>query len=395
MAAGKPRRGSVSLSILPAEQGRIAVRIVDDGRGMDIAALREAAVRSRNATASQVKAMSDDDVLDVAFRAGVSTNAVITSISGLGLGLSIVREQIERIDGKVIVSSTPGKGTTITLEIPSTVTSYRGLLVLVNGTRLLWPAESVERVIGVAKPAFAAAAQSGIIVHGSETLPFDRLGKIMGMPAKDQPRTDSMLAACVVAGHAARRAVFAVDEVLGETEVLIKDFPQPLRRVRNVSSVGLLATGNLALVLRPADLLTSIQAVQSAVGAAQDTEAAQTRRVLVVDDSITTRTMERNLLESAGYQVSIAADGLDAWSMLQESVFDLVVSDVDMPRMNGFELTSRIRGDTRLADLPIVLVTALESRDDKERGIKIGANAYVLKSSFEQSNLLEIVGRLI
>jgi two-component system chemotaxis sensor kinase CheA len=156
----------------------------------------------------------------------------------------------------------------------------------------------------------------------------------------------------------------------------------------------LLATGQLALILRPADLLSSIQVADVETGPAEDA-TARAMRVLVVDDSITTRTMERNLLEAAGYDVSVAADGLDAWSVLQEREIDLVVSDVDMPRLNGFELTSRIRSDDRLSELPIVLVTALESRDDKERGIKIGANAYVLKSSFEQSNLLEIVGRLI
>jgi two-component system chemotaxis sensor kinase CheA len=393
-AAGKLRQGSVSVAILPADQGRIAIEIADDGRGMDLTALRDAAIRSRTVTAAQVKAMSDQDVIDVAFRPGVSTSAVITSISGLGLGLSIVREQVERIDGRVVVDSVPGKGTVIRLEIPSTVASYRGLLVSVNGARLLWPADSVERVIGVAKPALAAAVQSGIMVLGPDTLPFARLAAMMGIPASEQAKTDRTLAPCIVVANAQRRAIFAVDEILGETEVLIKDFPSPLRRVRNVGSVGLLATGELALVLRPADLLVSVQAAAPETDGSSDA-TARTMRVLVVDDSITTRTMERNLLEAAGYEVSIAADGLDAWTMLQEKEIDLVVSDVDMPRMNGFELASRIRGDSRLSELPIVLVTALESRDDKERGIKIGANAYVLKSSFEQSNLLEIVGRLI
>jgi two-component system chemotaxis sensor kinase CheA len=395
LAVGKPRRGRVAVSILPADGGRIAIEIEDDGRGMDLAALRDAAVRSRAASATQVKAMSDDDVIDIAFRPGVSTSAVITSISGLGLGLAIAREQIERIDGHVGVRSVPGQGTTFRLEIPATVASYRGLLVSAQGARLLWPAESVIRAIGVPRAALGAALQSGIMVHDGDTLPFGRLGSIMGIPVSDQSRSDRALAPCILAGSAQRRAIFAVDEILGETEVLIKDFPSPLRRVRNVSSVGLLATGELALVLRPSDLLTSVQV---APGEEEDLPAhgaTRAMRVLVVDDSITTRTMERNLLEAAGYDVSTAADGLDAWSMLQAEDIDLVVSDVDMPRMNGFDLTSRIRGDSRLSELPIVLVTALESRDDKERGIKIGANAYVLKSSFEQSNLLEIVGRLI
>jgi two-component system chemotaxis sensor kinase CheA len=149
-------------------------------------------------------------------------------------------------------------------------------------------------------------------------------------------------------------------------------------------------------VLRPADLVAGASEPRRA---AASPDAAQVQSegppwVLVVDDAVTTRAMERGLLELAGYQVKVAVDGLDAWTTLKSERFDLVVSDVDMPRMNGFELTQRIRADERLQDLPVVLVSALEAREDKERGIEVGANAYVVKSSFEQSNLLEIINRL-
>jgi two-component system chemotaxis sensor kinase CheA len=200
---------------------------------------------------------------------------------------------------------------------------------------------------------------------------------------------------CVVAKSGLRRAVFLVDAVVGESEALIKDLPLPLRRVRHISSAGLLSNGEAVLVLRASDILASVQEFRAKEKSSQAIAADRPMRVLVVDDSITTRTMERNLFEAAGYTVTVAIDGADAWSILQTEEVDIVVSDIDMPRMNGFDLTAKIRADTRLADLPVVLVTALESRDDKERGIQIGANAYVLKSSFDQSNLLEIVGRLI
>ncbi|HKZ76663.1 MAG TPA: response regulator, partial [Actinomycetota bacterium] len=170
---------------------------------------------------------------------------------------------------------------------------------------------------------------------------------------------------CVVVRSGDERVGLLVDEILGDREVLVKELAPPLVRVRNVA------------------------------GAAGAQKPGRQPVVLVVDDSITTRTMEKNLLEAAGYQVRVAVDGIDAWTLLRSEAFDLVVSDVDMPRMDGFELTARIRADRKLADLPVVLVTALESREDKERGIEVGANAYVIKSSFDQSNLLEIIRRLV
>ena len=187
-----------------------------------------------------------------------------------------------------------------------------------------------------------------------------------------------------------------VDEILGDREVLVKELNPPLVRVRNVTCAGLLGTGQLVLVLRPADLLESARRISGRpVPQARRAERQRQPTVLVVDDSITTRTMEKNLLEAAGYQVKVAVDGVEGWTLLKSEEFDLVVSDVDMPRMDGFELTARVRGDERLAELPVVLVTALESREDKERGIAVGANSYVVKSSFDQSNLLEIIRRLL
>jgi len=178
--------------------------------------------------------------------------------------------------------------------------------------------------------------------------------------------------------------------------VLVKELRPPLVRVRNVAGAGLLGTGEVVLILRPADLLRAIrEAPRPQAPPAPPEQTDRQKVILVVDDSITTRQMERNILEAAGYQVRVAVDGMEAWTALKSEKFDLVVSDVDMPRMDGFELTSRVRADKKLAELPVVLVTALEAREDKERGIDVGANAYMIKSSFDQSNLLEIIRRLI
>ncbi|HEY9594634.1 MAG TPA: response regulator, partial [Spirochaetia bacterium] len=199
----------------------------------------------------------------------------------------------------------------------------------------------------------------------------------------------------VVVSAADRRVAFAVDEVIGEQELLLKSLGPLLVRVRNIGGAAALPTGELVPVLNAADLVKT--AVKAAVPSMQDGHAGASppspRRILVVDDSITARTLLKSILETAGYVVRTAVDGAEALATVKEESFDLVMSDVDMPRMNGFELTEKIRADRKLSDLPVVLVTALESRQDRERGIEAGANAYLVKSSFEQSNLLDIVRR--
>jgi two-component system chemotaxis sensor kinase CheA len=193
-----------------------------------------------------------------------------------------------------------------------------------------------------------------------------------------------------------RRVAFQVDEVLSEQEVLVKGLGPQLSRVRNVGGAAALATGKLVLILNAADLLSTAVTTASPLARKPNESAAPGRRsILVADDSITARTLLKSVLEAAGYAVKTAVDGAEAITSLREGEFDLLVSDVDMPRLNGFDLTAKVRADPRLTDLPVILVTALESPRDRERGINVGASAYIVKSSFEQSNLLEIVRRCI
>jgi two-component system, chemotaxis family, sensor kinase CheA len=393
-AAGKPRRGRVSVTIAPVDGGRIAVEVLDDGRGFEIDAIRDAAVRAHVSSADQIAGMDDADVADLAYAAGVSTSPVITTISGHGRGLAIVRERLERVEGRISTRSASGHGTAIRLEFPSSIVTYRALLVAVDGTQFLLPLEAVQRVFAATPEQVEAALASGLLRNAREALPFGRLATILGLPVSARIDDGATSSPCVLVRSGDRQGVLLVDDVLGEYEVVVKDLRPPLRRVRNVLAAALLGTGDLVLVLRPLDVLMSIHARPAQVTNSSAVTAARVVNVLVADDSITTRTMERNLFEAAGYAVRVAADGLDAWSIVQAEQIDVVVSDVDMPRMNGFELTTQIRSDPKLSGLPIVLVTALETREDKERGLRVGANAYVLKSGFNQADLLDIVRRL-
>ncbi|MBI3024446.1 MAG: response regulator, partial [Candidatus Tectomicrobia bacterium] len=327
---------------------------------------------------------------------GLSTSPLITDVSGHGLGLAIVKEQVERLGGLIQVQSRPGEGTTVRLVLPAAVAAFRGLLVRAGGQPFLLPIESVERVIRLDPAQMETVEGREMARWNGSPLPVGRLGALLGLAERGGPSgSESGMRPCVVARVGEERLGLLADEILGDREGLVKELRPPLARVRNVAGAGLLGTGQLVLILRPGDLLRSMRGAPPAALPAPPEEEARQMAVLVVDDSITTRTMEKNLLEAAGYRVRVAADGLEGWTALREGDFDLVVSDVDMPRMDGFELTARIRADQKLAGLPVVLVTALERREDKERGIEVGANAYIIKSSFDQSNLLEIIRRLI
>jgi len=394
--ASKPPQGRVAVTVSALEGNRIEIRVEDDGKGIDLDQVRAAAVRARHLTAGESEALTDADALDLIYRSGLSTTPLISSVSGHGLGLAIVREQVEELEGDIHVDTRPGAGTTVRIALPVTISTFRGLLVRAGGQSYLLPSESVERTFHVLQREIKDAQGRPMIQREGRPIQLAQLNELLGLPMKrDQFETDGKQP-CVVMRVRDARVALAVEEVLGEQEVVVKELGPPLVRVRNVSGAGLLGTGRLILILCPADLLRSIREhLRTPASFHASEKPSRLPVILVVDDSITTRTMEKNLLEAAGYQVRVAVDGAEAWMLLKGETVDLVVSDVDMPRMNGLELTEKIRAHRDMATLPVILVTALESRDDKERGLEVGANAYLVKSSFDQSNLLEFIRRLL
>jgi two-component system chemotaxis sensor kinase CheA len=376
-AAGKAARGRVTVTVGSLEGGRVEIVVEDDGRGVDVESVRAAAQRAGALEADGDEPLTGEAALRLVQRSGVSTSFVVTDVSGRGLGLAIVKEQVERLGGTVEMDSRPGEGVRVRLEVPATIATFRGLPVRAGGQVYLLPVGAVEHVL------HPDAVDPAMDVAG--------LADLLGGAA-----VAGEAQACAVVRSGDGVAGLLVDEVLGDREVLVKELAPPLVHLRHVAGAGLMEADELALILRPADLVAGARAARgrSAARLEEPGEPEREATVLVVDDAVTTRTMERSLLELAGYRVEVAVDGLDAWTMLTGGDFDLVVSDVDMPRMDGFELTRRIRADARLAHLPVVLVTALEGREDMERGLEAGANAYVVKSSFERSNLLETIRRL-
>jgi two-component system chemotaxis sensor kinase CheA len=390
---GKPARATIKLAISQKNTDYVEIVVSDDGVGIDVQKVRAVAVKLGLAAPEDAAKMDERQVASLIFKSGVSTSPMITEVSGRGLGLAIVREKVEKVGGSVSIESTPGRGTTFRLSLPLTIARFRGVLVRVGERLFVLPTRYVQRVLRVGRDEIKSAENRETIEIDGRAASAVRLTDVLEIarrnPAPDPKRKIPVL----VLAWAGEQIGFIVDEILDEQEVVVKGLGRQLRRVRNLAGATVLGSGKVLPVLNVADLMQS--AVNMAPSAARHETTESPKSILVAEDSITARTLLKNILEFAGYKVKTAVDGVEALCALANEGFDLVVSDVEMPRMSGFDLTAKIRADKRLSELPVVLVTALESREHRERGLDVGANAYIVKSSFDQGNLLEVVRRLI
>ena len=381
---GKPACGTITLSVSPRER-EVTVRVSDDGGGLDLD-------RLRRRVAERGIAIADEDLAQAVFLPGVSTAASVTNLSGRGVGLDVVRTELEGLGGSVDVASSPD-GTTFVLSFPLTVTTVRVILFTLAGRTFGFNVTSVERVVRVDPAAIAVIEGRSVMLYGENRIPFVPLHAVLGIEPPADGATPPIAVVVKRRGHS---VAMGVDALLDEREVHLRPLGPRLGALPKVSGAAIAGDGSVALILRGAAVIESALAtartLRSAPAAPAQTVAA--KRVLLVDDSITTRTLERSILEAAGYEVLTAADGHDAWTLLGEQSVDVVVSDVDMPRMNGFALVEAVRTSSSLRELPIILVTARESEIDRQRGLESGADAYIVKSSFRQEELLEAIGAL-
>jgi two-component system chemotaxis sensor kinase CheA len=393
---GKSPHGTITVAIAQNDSGKIEIMVADDGVGIDAAKVKAAACRLNLVSAEEVERLSEQEAQALAFRSGISTSQIITDISGRGLGLAIVWEKVERLGGVVALESGRDSGTSFRITLPLMMATFRGVLVRASDHYFVIPALSVERVARVGQKDILTVENRPTILLDGQTVALVSLSDVLELPHQSSTADTSGRATVVALGTGRQRVAFQVEEILGEQEVLVKSLGRQLARVRNIIGASVLGTGQVVAVLNVQDLLKSaVKRAAPALVAAAKPGAAAKQSILVVEDSITSRSLLKSILESASYLVTTAVDGVDAYTTLKTGTFDLIVSDVEMPRMDGFDLTAKVRSDKQLANLPVVLVTALESREHRERGIDVGANAYIVKSSFDQSNLLEVVRQLI
>lgn len=397
--AGKPARATITLSVAQVNGNQVEISLQDDGSGIDVDKVKASAVKRGLLAADASESLAPHAALQLVFEPDVSTSPMITQVSGRGLGLAIVREKTEKLGGRVTLESMRGVGTTIRMMLPLTLATFRGVIIECAQRSFIVPTAQIERAIRF-KPAEVETVENRetLSLQG-RTIALADLAQVLGItPTRHNGEEPGAARPALILGTGEQRIAFAVDAIVDEREVLVKRLTKPLSRVRNIAGATVLGSGEVTPILNVSDLLKSARHVSSTTRAIASTAtpsaAPVAKRVLVAEDSITSRMLIKGILESAGYEVRTAVDGMEAFTSLRSERFDVLVSDVEMPRLNGFDLTARVRADRNLGELPVILVTALESREDRERGIDVGASAYLVKSDLDQSNLLEALRRL-
>lgn len=381
IAAGKPEIGTIAIDA--RLEGRLLhVDVRDDGAGFDLDRLRAAASGRGIAPA--------DDTLELAFAPGLTTSDEVTSISGRGVGLDAARACVEQLGGSLRVTSQAGVGATVQVTTPLTLAVVRVLLVRAAGQLVALPTSTVERVALVDHSALRDVGGTSVLALDDRSTRAVSLGGALGFsePVTERRVTRSVGVVVPTVGD----AVLTVDELVDERELALEPVPERLAGAAAVLGLALLPDGRVALVVNP---VVVGRGASTAPPEPEPILAPAASRVLLAEDTVTTRALERSILEAAGYHVTVAVDGADAWQQLQSADVDLVLSDVDMPRMSGIELCRRIRSSSRLRELPVVLVTSLGSQGDRQRGLEAGADAYVVKGELQQGSLLDTIARLL
>ncbi len=392
-AAGKAEEGTIVLAITSRASG-LDITVSDDGRGIDRDQLRAVLVSKRLASREEAAAMPDGELERFLFLPGFSTATSIDAVSGRGVGLDVVREAVERCGGTVKLQHEQGHGTTFALRLPLSLTALRVLLVSSGGTRLAIPVNSIVRIVRIERGAVRQVDSGPAIELQGNPVVLSGIRTALG-----QTEVASQLdrVPAVVVEAAGERCALTVDAIDGEQELVVISLGDYLQQVPCIAGATLLASGEIVPTLNVAAVVRRVVSSRTAgrVFAPQNEHAAERKRVLIADDSITTRSLERSILEAVGYSVEVATDGQDALAKLRAQQFDLLLSDVQMPRMDGIELVTRVRAEEGLRTLKVVLVSSLASDEDRKRGLTAGADAYIGKGEFRQELLLQTLERLL
>jgi two-component system, chemotaxis family, sensor kinase CheA len=384
-ALGKPREGVVRLRATQSG-AEVVVSVEDDGRGVDVE--RVAARAGRR--------LSEADALGAIFDAGLSTAEEVTDVSGRGVGLDAVRAAVEELRGRVEVRSQPGRGTAFHISVPMTLAVLRCLLVRAGRHAYALPMHSAASALEAGENAVVAMEGGPAVMLDGEAVAMADLAGVLGLDGHEAARGPA-----VVLSTASGRHAFRVDELLGHRDVVVKDVGGVLPRLDLVAGASVEPDGSVMLVLDPDGVVARARriphaAVRPAVPPPSERRPVRSRhRILVVDDALAIRELQRSILERAGYEVATASDGAEALHVLQELPADLVLTDVEMPRLDGFALAAAIRGTDAIAATPILMLTSRDAEADRRRGVEAGADGYLVKSAFDERALLTAVRGLL
>ena len=396
-AAGKPAEGVVRLEARHSA-GTLQIIVADDGPGIDLEGLRAKVVARNLTNADTARQLSEAELTEFLFLPGFTMKETVTEISGRGVGLDVVQNMVKQVRGTVRVTSTPGKGTRFQLQLPLTLSVVRTLLVDIGGEPYAFPLAYIVRTLKLGKDKIE-------LLEGRQHFHFN--GRQIGLVAAhqiigggDQQSAGDELPVIVV-GETSGTYGLVVDKFLGERELVVQPLDPRLGKIKDIAAAALMEDGSPVLIVDVEDMVRSVEKLitggrlTKVRGAAAAAAAKARKRVLVVDDSLTVRELERKLLSSRGYEVEIAVDGMDGWNAVRTGHFNLVVTDIDMPRMDGIELVTLIKKDPALKALPVMIVSYKDREEDRRRGLDAGADYYLTKGSFHDETLLQAVIDLI
>ncbi len=395
----KNKKNEVGTIVLKAEHkaGMFHISLSDDGRGIDIENLRNTIVEKKYVTGKMAKNMNKNELIDFLFLPGFSTASEVSEISGRGVGLDVVYSMIGEVSGTVNIESQKGVGTTFFLQLPLTLSVVRALLVDINNEPYAIPLSKIDHIIELTSDDLLLAEDHQYFVFNNENIGLVSALQVLEIEAGKKFNFPIKV---IIISDRINKYAFVVDTILGERELVIRPLDSRLGKIQNISAVAIMENSLPVIILDVDDLVRSIDNIISSsslnrIKQSVKKELITRKKILVVDDSLTVREVERRLLENAGYDVIAAVDGMEGWNLVQKNNFDLIISDIDMPRMNGIQFVSTVKGDSKYKHIPIIIISYKDRAEDKIKGLNAGANHYLTKSSFHDKNFIITVKDLI
>ena len=389
--AGKRETGTIRISA-GYDGSVVYIDVADDGGGIHTGKVKEKALQKKLHDKETLDAMPDNEILRLIFRPGFSTSSFITDMSGRGVGMDVVQNTIvEQLKGSVHVQTEAGEGTTFHIKLPLTLAIMRVFLVTAGDALIGLMVDSIVEVLKIKRDEIIDIVDKKAIRLREKFLPVVALRSILSLPEEAAEQDPTV----VILRYGEEMLGVIVDALISEEDMGIKPLPRHMKNSGLVSGVSVTGKNDIVVVLNTAKVFATANDVKTSIAARVRESARKAVHILVVDDSVNTREIERSILESYGYRVDVATDGLDGYEKSQSFHYDLVVTDVEMPRMDGFSLTKKLRDDAAYQHTPIVIVSSRDKEDDRRRGLQAGANAYIVKGSFEQSNLLSTIQALV
>ncbi len=392
---GKNIAAVLKLSIIK-RANELLIDVSDDGQGIDLEAIKQKAIKQGLITRDEANDLDEKQISDFIFKPGFSSKNIVTTLSGRGVGLDIVRNNLRKIKGFVEVSSTLNEGTKFTLKLPATLSSEQGLLISVAAQTFAIPAYGIDWIRDShIKELGNLNGKLLLLDKHEEPVSVFYLADLLGISSKNNARSDTLPTIYISDGK--QNIVLIVDEIMGDQELIIKAFSYPLIKVPFSLGMTTLASGNLIPILSVDELIEKANSLKTSTHLSlANTTDEQQKKVLIVDDSVTTRTLASNILLKQGFQVTALVNGLQAWEELtQNNNYDLIITDIEMPLINGFELVEKVKGNEKMCTIPTIIVTSLNSEQDKKRGVQVGADAYISKDQLNSDTLLTIIKQLI